>query len=75
MAANPKYISVRLANGGRGYGRIEINVNGRWGTVCDDGFDSNDAKVFCRMLGFGYVRTQAIIINVKCVIYTCYIND
>ena len=26
-------------------GRVEIWHDGRWGTICDDGFTSNDAKV------------------------------
>ena len=34
-------------------GRLEIKYNGVWGTVCNYGFDQNDAKVACYMLGFG----------------------
>lgn len=45
--------SIRLTSGDHSEeGRLEVKYQGSWGTVCDDSFTDQSAKVVCRQLGY-----------------------
>ena len=45
--------TLRLVNGTTSnQGRLEICIYSVWGTVCSYAFDTNDARVACRQLGY-----------------------
>ena len=45
--------AIRLMGGQNKFkGRVEVCQGRKWKTVCNDGWDDNEAKVVCRQLGF-----------------------
>ena len=56
--------SARLQSGvNERIGTVEICVHGFWGAICNNLWDSRDADVLCRQLGFqtfGNEETQVI---------------
>ena len=71
--------ALRLVNGTTSNeGRLDICIYSVWGTVCDDSFDTNDARVACRQLGYEVDNGQCKLhynTNFQCIIAVTYYNS
>ena len=48
---------VRLVGRSDDYeGNVQVCISGTWGYVCDTNWDSNDATVVCKQLGYSTSR-------------------
>ncbi|XP_067101616.1 LOW QUALITY PROTEIN: neurotrypsin [Osmerus mordax] len=50
--------AARLVGGASGSGRVEVYLNGQWGSVCGSHWTERDASVVCRQLGLGEIGTS-----------------
>ena len=48
---------MRLVGGSSQYeGRVEVCIANQWGTVCSNSWDSTDATVVCKQLGYAFTN-------------------
>lgn len=69
---------MRLVGGSNTQGRLEVLHDGIWGTVCDDYFSTEAARVACKMLGSGYCTMIVVFFSVskaKLADYTQYLDS
>ena len=62
MCVSGEPLGLRLVGGVREWeGRVEVSVNGEWGTVCALETTANDFNVICRQLGYGAALSKTFL--------------
>ena len=55
--------TIRLVNGAvPNEGRVEVCRDNGWGTVCDDFWSEEDARVACRWAGFSAISMNFVLV-------------